>query len=607
MSAPAASQDSSRKVYASAAKFLRSAHFGPLVAVGALASAGHLAGQLSMPWIVGRIIDDALVSGMASELLRSSLWLAIAAVISALCQGIAKVAFADWGQRSLCSLQDRMLAHLHRLPVGFLDRHTSGRLNALFTSDAPRVASLFDPTLRELIYSVIQAVLLVILLYRGYGPMIVFAAALIPIYLLVPLTLAGRVRKISGEIQESAAAAQGLLQEAIEGVRESKILGDDRWILRRVNEGLGRAARQRVRGVRLRALYGVDYVLYWSAIGFVYWQGGLGVLRGDLSIGELVALVSYLGYLEAPVGRLLGVHAQVQGSAGALLRLDEFFCVAPEQEGSHRYDHRRPPVVEFRDVAFTYPGRDEPALAGINLRVRPGEHVAIVGPSGAGKSTLIKLLLRLHDPTEGDIYFDGVPLRQHDLKDLRSALALVPQEPFLFSLDVRENIRLGNAEASDSEVDRAAEIAHAHEFITELPRGFETSVGERGMALSVGQKQRIAIARASLRQAGIVLLDEATSALDAESEQKVRSGLKRLTLGRTAFSIAHRLQTVTEADRILVLDKGRLVAEGPHAEVLRTSPLYRRLYDLHFSAPTHQTSAETPPQPTAGSKELVHV
>ncbi|MEO1087936.1 MAG: ABC transporter ATP-binding protein, partial [Acidobacteriota bacterium] len=290
--------DSGGEAYRSARRALGAAGFGPLVAIGIVASVGHIAGQLAMPWIIGRIIDDALVSGVAQELLKTSLWLAAAAAVGALCQGVAKIAFADWGQRSLCALQERMLAHLHRLPVDFLDRQSSGRLNALFTSDATRVATLFDPTLRELIYSLIQSVMLVIVLYRGYGSMIVYAAVLIPIYLAIPLFLTGPVRRLSGTIQESAADAQGLLQEAIDGVRENKVLGDDGWILRRVGGGLTQAARQRVRGVRLRALYGANYVLYWAAIGFIYWQGGLGVLRGDLTIGELVALVSYLGYLE---------------------------------------------------------------------------------------------------------------------------------------------------------------------------------------------------------------------------------------------------------------------------------------------------------------------
>ncbi|MEO1087809.1 MAG: ABC transporter ATP-binding protein, partial [Acidobacteriota bacterium] len=296
---------------------------------------------------------------------------------------------------------------------------------------------------------------------------------------------------------------------------------------------------------------------------------------------------------------------QVHGSAGALRRLDAFFDIPPEPEGTHRNDAGTPPVLEFRDVTFTYPDRDEPALAGLNLRVEPGQHVAVVGPSGAGKSTLFKLLLRLHEPGGGDIRYNGVPLGQHDLKALRSAFAVVPQEPFLFSLDVRENIRLGRAEASDADVERASRMAHAHDFITELPRGFTTPVGERGVALSVGQKQRIAIARAGLREAGVVLLDEATSALDAESEHRVRSGLRELIRGRTAFSIAHRLHTITEADRILVLEGGRLVADGSHPELLQTSSLYRRLFRLHSKA--EQTApAFDNPRPFESTKELSH-
>jgi ATP-binding cassette subfamily B protein len=328
-------------------------------------------------------------------------------------------------------------------------------------------------------------------------------------------------------------------------------------------------------------------LLVFGAIGIILWIGGHDVVAGKLSAGQLSAFVFYAAIVAGAVGTISEVIGDVQRAAGATERLFELLGIEPEiRAPAHPVPMPRPPrgTVSFESVRFHYPSRRElPALDGFSLDARPGEKVALVGPSGAGKTTVFQLLLRFYDPQQGIVKIDGVDVRHADPREVRSRLAVVPQDPVIFAASVLENVRYGRLDASDAEVREACNAAFAAEFINQLPQRFDSNLGERGVRLSGGQRQRLAIARAILADRPILLLDEATSALDAESERMVQRALERLMSGRTVLIIAHRLATVRHADRIAVMEAGRLVAVGTHDELLERSPLYSRLAALQFA------------------------
>ncbi|MGH6954387.1 MAG: ATP-binding cassette domain-containing protein, partial [Alphaproteobacteria bacterium] len=330
-------------------------------------------------------------------------------------------------------------------------------------------------------------------------------------------------------------------------------------------------------------------LLVFGAVGAILWLGGHDMLAGRISAGALSAFVFYAVVAAASAGSLSEFWADVQRAAGTSERLIELMEVRPSITAPADPVPLGEPArgaLSFRGVTFHYPSRpDRPALDGVSLDVVPGETLALVGPSGAGKTTVFQLLLRFYDPTRGTIVLDGVELRRADPSAVRARIALVPQEPVIFSTDGWANIRYGRPEASDAEVRRAADAALASEFLDRLPQGFATFLGQRGQRLSVGQRQRIAIARAVLANPAVLLLDEATSSLDAESERLVQAALERLMAGRTTVVIAHRLATVLKADRIAVLNHGRVVATGRHSELVAAGGLYARLAALQFDAP----------------------
>jgi ATP-binding cassette subfamily B protein len=405
---------------------------------------------------------------------------------------------------------------------------------------------------------------------------------------VLPLVAFGRaVQRRSRTAQDTLADASALAGEAVGAMRTVQAFTAEKQLTQRFDTAVERAYRGAQRATLTRAVLTavIIFFVFASVVGILWW-GATDVFAGRMSAGLLGQFILYAVFAASSLAQISEVWAEISQAAGAAERLDELLRITPDVKVRKKPARLPSPLkgkIGFDFVRFAYPARaHSTVLKDISFNVKAGETVALVGPSGAGKSTIFHLLLRFYDPQRGRVLIDGVDIRTADLTELRSRIALVPQEPAIFATTARENIRFGRPDATDEEVETAARDAAADEFLRALPKGYDTEVGERGVTLSGGQRQRIAIARAILRDAPILLLDEATSSLDAESEAAVQEALGRLMEGRTTLVVAHRLATVQNADRILVLNTGRIVEEGPHKELVKMNGLYARLAQLQF-------------------------
>jgi ATP-binding cassette subfamily B protein len=491
------------------------------------------------------------------------------------------------GERIVADLRRDVFAHLISLSPAFFDSARSGELISRLTADTTQIKSAVGASvsiaLRNLLMFVGATAMMVITSPRLSG----FVLLAIPVIVL-PLVAFGRwVRRLSRNAQDTLAEATAYVSELVGAIRTVQAYTAEPMANKRFGGEVEQAydAARSSTGAR-SVLTAIIIFIVFTSVVLILWVGSHDVLTGSISPGRLGQFVLYAAFAAASLGQLSEVWGEVSAASGASERLFEILRV--KSQITAPASPRAMPVpargdVSFEGVSFAYPMRpDALAVDGVSLSVRAGEKVAIVGPSGAGKSTLFHLLLRFYDPASGVISFDGVPIKAADPHDVRSRIALVPQESVAFAATARENIRFGRPEATDAEVERAADLAHASEFIRRLPDGFETPLGERGVTLSGGQRQRIAIARAILRDAPLLLLDEATSSLDAESETLVQTALEELMRHRTTLVIAHRLATVLSCDRIMVMDQGRIVEQGTHASLVAAGGLYARLARLQF-------------------------
>ena len=491
------------------------------------------------------------------------------------------------GERIVADLRRDVFAHLVSLSPAFFDSARSGELISRLTADTTQIKSAVGASvsvaLRNFMLFVGATAMMVITSPRLSG----FVLLAIPLIVL-PLVAFGRwVRRLSRNAQDTLADATAYASELVGAIRTVQAYTSERLAKARFGGEVEQAYEAARSSTRARSvLTAIIIFIVFTSVVVILWVGSHDVLTGTISMGRLGQFVLYTAFAAAALGQLSEVWGDVSAASGAAERLFEILRV--KSQITAPASPRALPVpargdVNFENVRFAYPTRpDALAVDGVSLSVRAGEKVAIVGPSGAGKSTLFHLLLRFYDPAGGVISFDGVPIRAADPREVRSRIALVPQESVVFATTARENIRFGRPDADDAEVERAAELAHATEFIRRLPGGFEAQLGERGVTLSGGQRQRIAIARAILRDAPLLLLDEATSSLDAESETLVQTALEELMHHRTTLVIAHRLATVLSCDRIMVLDQGRIVEQGTHASLVASNGLYARLARLQF-------------------------
>jgi ATP-binding cassette, subfamily B, bacterial len=542
---------------------------------------------LAVPVAVRRMIDFGF-SDKALQLIDSYFAVMILVVaVLAVSSALRYYLVTTLGERIVADLRSDVFAHLTRLSSAFFDTARTGEIVSRLTADTTQIKSAVGAS--------VSIVLRNLLLFLGGAAMMVvtsprlslFVLGAIPVIVL-PLVAFGRaVRRRSRAAQDTLADASGYADEMIGAVRTLQAYTNEKLAQSRFSSAVENAyvaARDatKARGV----LTAIVIFLVFASIVVVLWVGAQDVLAGDITPGRLGQFVLYAVFAAGGLSELSQVWGEIAQASGAAERLFEILDAEPQIKSPPRpvaLPKAAAGEIAFRDVNFAYPGRPNlQVLDQVSFRVAPGEKLALVGPSGSGKSTIFHLIQRFYDPSSGAISFDGIRLTEVDPAALREQVALVPQDAVVFGASVRENIQFGRPDATNQEIEKAAEAAHAAEFIRRLPRGYDAPVGERGVTLSGGQRQRIAIARAILRNASLLLLDEATSSLDAESETLVQQALKRLMLDRTSIVIAHRLATVQNCDRILVLDHGRIVEQGNHASLASAGGLYARLAKLQF-------------------------
>lgn len=544
---------------------------------------------LVFPMAVRQMIDHGFAASNSGAINRTFGLLFLVAAVLAVATAGRFFCISLLGERALAALRKNLYDGVIRLDVGFFERTRVGELTSRLSADTEVVQALIGSgisvALRSMVTLLGAAVMMTVTIPRLAG----LTALVIPGVLLPILVFGRRVQKLSRFSQDRLADASAIANETLNAATAVKAYHREDIESHRYGHAVDRAldtARKRI-GVRSLLTMAV-IVLVFGAIILVLWAGARQVLAGELTAGVLSQFVLYAVFASGSVAGLAEVWGDVQRAAGAMERIGELLAEKPGIADPAQAVALPNPVrasLRFDNVTFHYPTRgDIPALKDFSLEVKPGETVALVGPSGAGKSTVLGLLLRFYDPQTGSIRLDGVDLRALTLADLRGAIALVPQDTVIFGGSAADNIRFGRQDASDEEVRQAARLAEADGFLSALPEGYAAAMGERGVRLSGGQRQRMAIARAILRDAPLLLLDEATSALDAQSEAAIQHALERLEQGRTTLVIAHRLATVKRADRIVVMDGGRIIAQGTHESLLREGGLYAELARLQFVA-----------------------
>lgn len=545
------------------------------------------AATLAVPLAVRRMIDFGF-SPEGIALINSYFAVMIAVVAVLACASAARYYLViTLGERIVADLRRDVFKHLTSLSPSFFDTAHSGELVSRLTADTTQIKSAVGASvsiaLRNLVLFIGASAMMVVTSPKLSG----FVLAVIPLIVLPLVAFGRRVQKLSRGAQDTLADASSYASELIGAIRTLQAFTNERLAEARFGKEVDRAYVAARSSTRARAFLTATVIfLIFTSVVAILWIGSHDVLTRQITAGTLGQFILYAAFAAGALGELSQVWGEISQASGASERLFEILRIKPDIAAPA--NPRALPVpprgdVVFDNVRFSYPTRpDHLAVDGVSFAVKAGEKVAVVGPSGAGKSTLFHLLLRFYDPASGAISVDGVPVREADPSAVRSRIALVPQDSAVFATSARENIRFGRPDASDAEVARAADLAHATEFITRLPLGFDTQLGERGVTLSGGQRQRIAIARAILRDAPLLLLDEATSSLDAESETLVQTALEELMSHRTTLVIAHRLATVLSCDRILVMENGRIVEQGTHASLVAENGLYARLARLQF-------------------------
>jgi len=551
--------------------------FALLIAAGAM---------LALPMALKNVIDQGFSSADAVAIDRYFLWMLLAAAVFAAFASLRFYLVGWIGERVVADIRSAVYDRVIRMDPAFFEVTKTGEVLSRLTTDTTLIQSLSGAGLSILLRSTVSFVGSLVLLLLTSLKLALIIFALIPTVLIPMLLFGRRVRGLSRASQDRVADTSGLAGETLNAIQTVQAFTLEDLQRGRYDAAVEESFRTGIRRMRVRAwMIAAAVICVFSAVTLVLWLGARSVLHGTMTGGELAQFLSYAIFMATAVTALSEMWGEVQRAAGAMERTVELLESRPSIRTPANPVALNVPKgqIRFEHLSFSYPSRPNTrALDDFHLEISPGETVAFVGPSGAGKSTVFQLLLRFYDPSAGRITIDGLDIASADPSGVRAHIGLVPQETMIFGASARENIRYGRPGASDAEIEAAARAAAADEFIARLPEGYDTFLGERGARLSGGQKQRIAIARAILKNPPILLLDEATSSLDSESERLVQDALENLMRDRTTLVIAHRLATATNSDRIVVVDRGRIVGTGRHDELLRDNELYARLAALQF-------------------------
>ncbi len=549
---------------------------------------GSSGASLIFPKLLGELVDYGNKSGLGAEINRIALILILVLIAQSVFSYFRIFLFVRVAEKTLADLRQSAFNHLIRLPMKFFQHRRVGELNSRISSDITLLQDALTTTLAEFIRQIIIIVGGISLMMVTSLKLTLFMLMILPVIMILAGIFGRYIRKLSKLAQAQVADSNTIVEETLQGIQSVKAFTNEFFEMARYRVKTMDIAQTGIRNGKLRGAFSSFIILgLFGAMVAVIWKGSTLLATGEIATGELFSFVIYTVFIGGTIGGMADVFARVQKFIGATEDLLEIFNEVPEPVEELKNllpEQILHGGIRFEQLSFSYPTRsDFQVLNNIEVEIKPDSLVALVGPSGAGKSTMVALLLRLYEPTMGRILFDGTDNQVIPLSVLRSQMAIVPQDIFLFGGTIRENIAYGKTDASDTLIEEAAQKANAWEFISKFPEGLETLVGERGTQLSGGQRQRIAIARAVLKNPKILILDEATSSLDSESERLVQDALEKLMKGRTSIVIAHRLSTIRQADQILVLDHGRIVEQGTHEELLKDNGLYRNLSELQFA------------------------
>lgn len=545
--------------------------------------------SLVFPKLLGELVNAGNKETAVHSLNEIAILLGAVLLLQSIFSYFRIVLFVNVTEKTLAYLRQDTYKHLIKLPLRFFDQRRVGELNSRISADIILLQETLTTTLAEFIRQIITIFGGIALLAITSLKLTLFMLAVLPVIMILARYFGKFVRKFSKQVQGQVAESNTIVEETLQGIQSVKSYTNEYFEIARYRKKTLEIAEVGIKSGHYKGAFSAFIVFgLFGALVAVIWKGSALLANGELVAGDLFSFVIYSAFVGGTIGGLASVYTSIQKFIGAT---EDLFAIFNEQEEDIQEITELPEkevlkgAIAFSDLTFAYPSRpEEHVLKNISVSIEPNQMVALVGASGAGKSTIASLLLRLHDPLSGAILFDGKDNRDFSLSALRSQIALVPQDIFLFGGTIRENIAYGKPAATDAEITEAALKANAMEFISRFPEQLDTLVGERGTQLSGGQRQRIAIARAVLKNPKILILDEATSSLDSESERLVQDALEKLMTGRTSVVIAHRLSTVRKADQILVLDFGKLVEKGTHAELVQlTDGIYRNLSELQFN------------------------